>query len=295
MRFYLPNSSNPIFHFVDGDFKVSMAWKTNSITKNVTFLPWSSNAASRNVFYMEHLMYMLNSTLRDCWTDLNALAALPSTIADAYFTYDAVTEKISFVAHKSYYLTDDFTAPLADPIYVYCNTLLNRAIHGIPVYHAQITNKEYRFKVIATGNNLILTNYLEMIQESSSFSELCDQTRLIFYTDMPVVSEYTGLINAVGSSQTGSSKILTDFMGSNDSIKNFNNNLIYNAIVPYRTARLQTSQSLTSVRVSVSYSDTLGNLNPLMMPPNSFASCKLIFSPASVPVTIDTANNAVRI
>lgn len=284
MRFKLPNYGNPIFHFVDGSLTLSMGWKTNTVTEPVVWIPWSVDTVTRNCYYIDHLIYMLNNCLKTCWTSLNALAALPTTDVP-YFQYNVANELISFVAHKSYYLTDDITSPLTDPIYVYENTLMNRMLEGMPVYSTKVSGREFRFKVLDLHNNTINTNYLEMIQESSSFNQICDQARILFYSDIPTISEVVG-VSGNGTTQTAGLKVLADYQPDNYTLSTYHADLMYNAIVPYRTVQMTSQEQLRTIRINCAYADNLGNTYQFYCPPKGLATIKLLFIPKNVAVNI---------
>ena len=297
MRFKLPNYGNPIFHFVDGSLTMSMSWKTNSVTEPVVWIPWSAVTTGRSCYYIDHLIYMLNSCLKTSWTALNTLVALPTTDIP-YFQYDVVNELISLVAHKSYYLTDDLTSPLTDPIYIYENTLMNRILEGMPVYSTKVVGTEFRFKVLDLHNNTINSNYLEMKQEASSFNQICDQARILFYSDIPTVSEVVG-VSGGSNSQTAGLKVLADFQPDNYTLTTFHADLMYNAITPYRTVQMTSQEQLRTIRVNCAYTDNLGAIYQLYCPPNGFASIKLLFIPKNMAVNIknwtEQMKNATRI
>lgn len=287
IRFDITNYGNPIFHFQDGLLTLSMSYQSNSVTEPVVWIPWSVDTTTRNVYYVDHFIYMLNSCLIACWTALNAISALPTTDIP-YFQYNIETEIISLVAHKSYYLTDDLTTPLANPIYIYENTQMNKLLEGMPVYSTKVTGKEFRFKVLNLRNNLVNTNYYEMKQEAPSFNQMSDQRRILFYSDIPSISEVVGVSNGTNgaTSQTAGLKILTDFIPDNETIKTFHSNLIYNSIFPYRTVQLTSQEPLRTLRINVSYSDNYGNIYQMYAPPGSFNSVKLLFIPRNVAVNV---------
>lgn len=287
MRFDLPNYGNPIFHFRDGTLSFSMSYLTDTVTEPVVWRPWSVNTTGRNVYYIDHMIEMFNACLITCWTSLNAITTLPTSDIP-YFQYDKVTELISFVAHKSYYMTDSLTSPLANPIYISYNTLTNRMLEGMPVYSTHVSGREFRIKVYDAHNNTINTNYYEMKQEASSFNQICDQVRILFYSDIPCVSEVVGISNGINGQvgQTAGLKILTDFLPPNETISLYHTKLKYNAINPYRKVQLTSQDPLHTIRINCAYSDNLGNTHQLYCPPNGNASVKLLFVPRNRAVNI---------
>jgi hypothetical protein len=292
MRFDLPNYGNPIFHFVDGDLKLSMVYKLQLVTEPVVWIPWSTLTTGRSVYYMSHFIYMLNSCLKTCWTSLNALITLPTTDVP-YFKYNNTTGLISLVAHKSYYLTDDLTSPLADPIYIFENTLMNRMLEGMPVHSVHISDREFFFKILNLNDNIVDTNYLEMTQEASSFNQICDQTRILFYSDIPTIAEISG-VSGTSNTQTAGLKVLADYIPSNFELSSFHTNLIYNAVTPYRTVQLTSQEPIRTIRINCSYVNNLGEVYQLYMPPKSYANIKLLFTPKNQSVNIKNWNEMMR-
>lgn len=264
IRFVLPNYETPMFTFVDGSFKITLAYKTYSVTSNVIYENRLPAGYPQYVYEVQHFIDMLNTTINTAFAALNVLITLPTAEAP-YFIYNPVTKLVSFVAHKSYY--DD---SLTDPIYTYMNTSLFKMLQGLPIIKTTDANKTFRIIVQDAHNNTYNTNYWEMVQQGNTFESMVDFSSIVLTTSMPIQNEYIGTDTSF--------PILTDFCPSDLKIDTFHNNIVYNAVFPYRQTVMNSTCPLYNININCYWSEPSGKLNEILLSPNESANIKLMFT-----------------
>jgi hypothetical protein len=265
IRFVLPNYETPLFTFVDDNLKISLTYKTFSVTYPVIYASRLPAGSPQYVYEIQHLIDMLNTTIDTAFAALNFLSTLPTTDIP-YFIYDPVTQLISYIANKTYY--DD---TVTDPIQIYLNSNLFKMLQGIPIVKTALTDKTFRIVVQDAHNNTYNTNYWQMTQQGNTFENIVDFSNIVITTSMPIQNEYIGT--------DISFPIMTDFCPSDLNIDTFHNNIVYNAIFPYRQTAMASSEPLYNVAINCYWSDATDKLNEILLPPNGTANIKLMFTP----------------
>ena len=265
VRFVVPNFSTPIFTFQDATYYFTLNYYNKSVTLPIVFESRNlADATDRKVYEIQHLIDMMNTTLVSCWTALNALGALPTT-DKPYFIYNVETSLISLIANLTYYVST-----IAHPINIYCNNTCFKFLQGLPVTYTGASTYEYQLLVRNAFNNTYNTNYFQMQQNSSSFSSTTDFDRVVITTDLPIQAEY------IGSSV--SLPIIQDFCPNEITSQNFHENIVYNAIFPYRTAKMTSDVAFYSINFNFYWADVNGTLTEMLLPVKSSANIKVMFT-----------------
>jgi len=261
IRFVLPNFHTPLFKFIDDTYKISMTYKTFSVTESVVYTV-RSTPDDHSVYEIQHFIDMLNTTLVTAMTNLNVLVTLPSLDAP-YFIYDIDSQLISLVATKAY-----FDENLTYPLRIYLNNTLFKKICGMPVITTAITDKDYQILIQDAKNNTYTTGYYQITQQSSSFDNMVDFNSIVMTTSLPIECEFTGQAYGI--------PILSDYCPTDMTIKNFYNNITYNATYNYRQANLVSNSPIYNFDINCYWSDKAGILTPLKLPVNNSANIKIM-------------------
>lgn len=280
VRFKIPNYNTPLFRFVDGAYLMTMSYNSVSVTLPVIYIPQNSISGSRTVYEVQGYIEMLNTTIGSLYTALNGLVTLPTSDMP-YFTYDEETQLITYTANKQYFLTS-----IALPIQIQVNQALYQTISGFPTYYDNVTDKfllwvkDYHDNTVTIGG----TNYIQMTQQNSSIPQMIDFGGLVLTSNMPIANEYIGstFINPSYSTQAGIQEIvlpvLQDYVPSDFDMSTFWQNLVYNAIVPYRQCSLLSDTPFSNIRIDAYSVNNLGSLSRINISPNGSASIKLMFT-----------------
>lgn len=265
IRFVLPNYDTPIFIFQNNTYYISATYKTALVTTPVLFTNRSPDSDGQYVYEIQHFIDMLNTTITQVLTDLNALETLP-TSDFPYFIYDNASHLISFIAHKTYY-----SETVTNPIRLYLNSILFKKLQGLPVIGTGTATREYQLLVQDEYNNTYNTNYFQMEQQASSFDLMCDFNSVVLTTSMPIQNEYinTGSIGL---------PILTDYCPNDLNIETYANNIVYNAVFPYRQVEMTGSGQLYVIDIQCYWSDISGSLHQMYLPPGESSNIKIMFS-----------------
>ena len=280
VRFKLPNYNTPLFHFIDGAYLMTMSYNSVSTTLPVIYIPQNSIVGGRAVYEVQGFIEMLNTTIGSLYTALNGLVTLPTSNMP-YFTYDEETELMTFTANKQYFLTS-----AALPIQIQVNQALYQMISGFPTYYNDVTDKfllwvkDYYDNTVTIGG----VNYIQMVQQNSSIPQIIDFGGIILTSNMPISNEYIGstYINPSYSTQAGLQEvvlpILQDYVPTDFDMSTFWQNLVYNAIVPYRQCALISDQPFSNIRIDAYVSNNSGTMSRMNISPNGSASIKLMFT-----------------
>lgn len=274
IRFVLPNFDTPITKYSLTDntkYLMTMSYNSNSVTQHVPFVPYTSISGDNNIWDMQQIIQMLNATIGTLYTALNGIATLPTSDMP-YFTYSETTKLISYTANKNY-----FASNLSTPIVVSIDTNLLKWLYGIPLY-GRLPNSDgyptiYDFMVIDLKNNTVSTNYLVMVQQAPTFAQITDFDRIVLTTSLPIANEYLGTTTTL--------PIIQDYCPADLDISTFHNNIVYNAVVPYRQTRLISDSPFYSIRFDcfiASIGSDPDTLRAMVLPPNCSANIKLMFT-----------------
>ena len=272
VRFSIPNYNTPIFTFVDNAYTMTMFYNGSSLTQSVTYIPQNNVPNSRDVYEIQPFIVMLNTTISTLFSALNAVHTLPTTNIP-YFTYNEVTKLISYITDSK------FISSNSTPIILYVNQNLFQMLQGFPVFYS--SSLGFQFLVTDQKNNNVPTGFYTMTQQASSFALMSDFTGIIFTTSMPILNEFTGL-QLTGSNsgvlQQVSIPILQDYVYQELTVGNFHENIVYNAIVPYRQCKLTTNSPFYEISIRAYIMKVDGNPILVAMPPSSSANIKLMFT-----------------
>lgn len=275
VRFVLPNFDVPFLTYKDtatlpdgsvvsiNDMK--MSYNGNSVTQHVNFLPRTTIPNTRGIWDLQQCMQMLNTTIASMYTALNAIATLPTSDMP-YFTYSETTQLISFTANKNY-----FASNLSTPIVVSFDESLLMWLYGFPLYGRDIvdnTPTTYDMLVVDLKDN-VTGNYIVMTQQAPSFDRMTDFERIILTTNLPIANEYLGTSTAL--------PIIQDYCPADLNVSTFYNNIVYNAITPYRQTRLLSDSPFYSIRVDCYVAKVSGELVPMTLQPHNSANIKFQF------------------
>lgn len=270
VRFVLPNFDNPFLTYdTDPDFhNMSMSYNGHTVSHHVDYIPRTSLVNDYSIWDVQQCMQMLNATIGQLYTALNAVVTLPTSDMP-YFTYSEETKLITFTANKNY-----FASNLSTPIVVTIDESLLNWLYGLQSF-GRVPNSAgvptlYDILVIDLHNNHVGTDYLEMTQQASSFDRMTDFERIVLTTNLPIANEYLGTSTTL--------PIIQDYCPSDISVDTFYNNIVYNAIVPYRQTRLISDCAFYSLRFDCYVAHVNGTLKPMILQPNNSANIKLMFT-----------------
>ena len=158
-------------------------------------------------------------------------------------------------------------------------------VAGLPAY-ANINNafsaidNDFILWVKDLHNNFIpASGDLVMTQQSASVPYMIDFAGLILTSNMPTRNEYFGLnLGILSNVNQSSTPILQDFLPTQLDISDFNQNMVYNAIVPYRQVSIQSDVSFNNITINALKVDSSGVPTPINLAPKGFSSIKLMFT-----------------
>lgn len=259
IRFRLPNYATPLFTYINNYFKMTMSYNNNSSTQDVDFIVRDINLPLA-VFDIQQVIQMLNKTIGDLYTSLNAIATLPTSDMP-YFTYNETTKLISYISNKNYFLSS-----LSTPIVITVNEAVYTWLMGFPAY---FNGTNYNLQVINESGSNVSGDYITMKQQAPSLDLMSDFGGVLLTSDLPIANEYVG--------SNISMPIIQDYSPSDLDISTFSNFITYNAIVPYRMTRLISDCSFYSVKFDCYVVNSAGTLSIMELPPNCSANIKLQF------------------
>ena len=99
----------------------------------------------------------------------------------------------------------------------------------------------FNFSIYDTGANTV-GNICTMTQQAPSFPLMCSFGSLVLTSNLPVVNEYVG--------QSTRFPIIQDYVPNDLDISTFYDNIVYNAIFPYRTTDLISETPFYSVELN---------------------------------------------
>lgn len=277
IRFVLPNRM-PILTFVDNYYFISMETQGVSTGKiAVSYINQNGNIDSRVIYQIQGFVQMVNQTISQAFLILKGLVpTIPSQAQAPYIIYDEITKLFSIYAQQQYY---DET--VTNPIYLTFDSIMNRFFLGFPVYATRVPNvPSYRLRFMQYNNrtNIVTYNsvdYIKMTQQASSFSQITDFHSILLMSNLPIQNE----IATVNTSDSSDAivPIISDYCPEVLDISDFNSDMVYNAIFPYRRVQLTSDSPFYSVNISAYISNDLGKLSPLILPAGQSANIKIMF------------------
>jgi hypothetical protein len=265
IRFVLPNMGNSILTYSTDVLKhmLTMSYNGNSVTQHVAFIARSSIAGDRGIWDIQQCIQMLNATIGTLYTALNAIAALPTSDMP-YFTYSETSKLISFTANKNFFASNSST-----PIIISFDEPLLSWLYGMPIF-TNSTGTLFTILVQDLKTNTVSTNYWVMTQQAPSFDRMADFDRVVLTCSLPIANEYLG-------TEPTSLPIIQDYCPADLDVSTYYNNIVYNAVVPYRQTRMISDTPFYSINFDCYTSSVGGTLTPMILPPNASANIKLMF------------------
>jgi len=277
INYSIPNTDTAIFKFIDNNYTMSLSYNNTTVTAPLIYIQSGQSNVDRNVWEIQTLIRMLNTTINTLYGLINAIITLPTT-EQPYFSYNEVTKLISYTANMNY-----FSSTMSTPIILYINVALFTMIRGLPVYRI-LTPNVYKLLVLdLKNNNLPSANYYTMTQQAPSFEAMSDFTGILLTTNLPIENEFTGLqvMSANNQSPTGfnaPNTILQDYTPSDLDISTYNNNIVYNAVTPYRQSSLTSNSPFYTILINVFSTYVDGSQKQIFIAPNGYAKIKIMFT-----------------
>jgi hypothetical protein len=284
-------------------YSVTLTYGSNEFQQNLVFSPMNSTARTPNppltnqdfstgyydIYSYTYFINILNNALASAVTGLNALGALPTTVAP-YFEWDPNSLKAILNADITGY-----DLSLATPIKIYFNSPLFTLFSSFDAlyYGTNVSNgKNYQFNVRNNQNGNIYfgsggVNYLQCYQEYATLGVLSNPVDSIVFTttQIPVcasIQSKPAIFNSTSNeSQINTNQktlqVLTDLQVGLDLGYETKPDIQYVPSAEYRLISLQSNQPLKSYDISVYWKDSASNLYPFYLSSGSAASIKILF------------------
>jgi hypothetical protein len=263
------------------------------IYNNITFtrpLIWTSFSSSINdyLYYdYNHIAVIFNNALNLLTSDVNA--AFPGTIAiSPRIEYDPLTTRYVIYADKSV-----FGNSLPNPVQLWLNTPLYELFHSLPYsFSTESSSTAYSIERIFFGQVLNVNSTIDnskiisgidhwgMVQETQALISMNSAKSIVLTSDLPIVEEYisnVGVENTGGNTATVQYPIVSDFLLDSPNGYEIFNKVVYLPTAEYRMLSLSGSRPIQSIKLKMFWTDSNGNLNPLILPPKRTLSVKIMF------------------
>lgn len=272
-RFKIPANLIPILEFEDNTYEVIMTYDGAEVREFMVWVPTTNPQISRQwIFHYQHFLDILNATISSVHATL--LALKPAMSNDLPFvTYDPTSKLFDLYFDDTWLNTPD-TANLG----------MNQPLWSLFEFHSEsqlLSNENvdyYELKALNTFNNFVaLTTPLVPYSDDFYISRQPFQTlntwspisRIIIATNrLPVRREL------IGSQQSVSEQILTDFVVGHDNVDNLE--YIFNA-TRHRWHDLESNQPLKDIDIVIEWENYQGVRHPIFISYNREASIKLLF------------------
>lgn len=306
-RFSIPTIAVPLFQFPTNPngtpnntaFNVSISYGVNTQVAYVNYLSQeyiNVGDIQNAVFSYNNFLLMVNTALSAAFV---ALTPKPITATPPYFAFDATTQLISLYCSIDYLDFYPFNTPTS--MHIGMNLALFKYFEGFDVnYYGQQPGdfNEVSFVVTKTGFNgnktidnptsnvyPVLTNGYVMQCEFKNVS-LWDALRKITFTSntLPVVQEFYQSNTPSGSGSV-TRAILTDFepiIGEAQDARSYQQ---YQAQL-YRWIDLNGTEPLKTIEFAINWTDDMGIIHPLFLPPFSTMDIKILFQRKVKDVTL---------
>lgn len=271
-RFSIPNAGTPIMEWVgDNVYQFTLAYDSYSFSQYVLM---ENRGSLTYIYEIDHLVSMMNTALTSAVAGLDAAYFagtgnhIPSTTAP-YVIFDTNSQLFSVAA-----LTSAYSNLLAKPITITLNYPLFTVLQSVPVISLGGGDFQLLFK--PTTENVYLTNYTKISQESLTFPNFFTPQNIVITTTLPIEPEF---ISSASQNSGGSSlSILQDYtFDFTTGIKDFKTHNIYNAPTEdYRRVKC-VAKGLYNIRCQVYNRKRDGTLTPFVLLPYQSASIKLHF------------------
>jgi hypothetical protein len=270
-RFSIPNAGTPLMEWVgDNVFQFTLTYKGYSFQQYVLL----ENRGSANFIYeIDHLVSMINTALSSAVTGLDALYFVETglnlpTMTSPYLIFDGISQLYSVVA-----LTSAYSSLLPEPITISLNYPLFTILQSLPIY---VIGNTFQLLFKPSGENVYLTNYTKITQESITFPNYFTPQNIVITTNLPIEPEF--ISSSTQNSGGSSLSILQDYaFDFTSGVKDFKTHNIYNAPTEdYRRVKC-VGRGIYNVRCQVYNKKRDGSLVPFILLPYQSASIKLHF------------------
>jgi hypothetical protein len=241
-----------------------------------------------DVYNYSYVIYLMNQTFKKCFAGLSLLIDLPTTHVP-YMSYDSATNIAMISCDVEFY-----SLKIEDPIKIFFNSSLGNIFSSFPFTIQSLTNDGKNFQLQTDifsetsiepfppyeKDPLLQYDVLQIYQEDDTMtSALCPISSIVMTSNsLPTVNSIKGdpqlyYNNSLYQPGNGnlSSPIITDFVA-----ESYSNYIIYSPSI-YRYIELVGDQPLYNIDLSVAWQDTLGGINPLLLPTNGFSTVKILF------------------
>ena len=281
-------------------YSVSMQYNNQTVQTYIEFIPQDKTASVPTspinnvnglqsftdyyyVYNYEYLLYLVNNALQTCFTTLEGLTQLPTTVAP-YFKWNSQTNTASLVSDIEGF--DDLSS---NYIKLFFNNALFTLFESLPSYTIndissqgliyQISCSSFGIADTTTNNNI---TYLLCNQEFSTIAIWNPVVSIIFISNtLPIKAEALGApliyLNNNYYQSTNNKNIagvISDFQTSDNIYKSYVN---YQPTV-LRYIELTGEQPITKIDVEVYWKNRLGDLIPFKLNPFNTMTIKVCFT-----------------
>lgn len=273
VKFSIPNGGTPIWVFpTDYPLYITLGYGGVYYQHQVTMIPITNDPTDiNNVYEISHLLLILNQAIQTAVTQLNTIIPVLSVTAP-YFTYDVNNHVYSLVV-----VTNAYSSLLPVYMTIAVNTPLFNILQSLPV-REDITNpnRRFTFLVVPTNENVYLTSYTKLTQESNSLSNYAYPRTMIITTSMPVSGEVF-CSKTASSQQTWLNVIQNLTLDYSNGVKNIIENNDFTTITDFYRSSKVMAKGIYSVKCSVYYQSSDGSVLPFLLPPYRSAFIMLEF------------------
>jgi hypothetical protein len=229
------------------------------------------------VYSYQYLCYLVNNTFDMCYANLQTLAeeqnmTLPTNRIPV-MSYNVSTQLASIGIDGNYGVN-------TGQIQIYFNNALFELFNSFPATYYNYNAKNGMNYII---NNQLANNTLTLTQEISTIANWSPVRSIVFSTSLlPIIPSQMGLpsvynngIAINSSSNNNSFNVITDLVADNFQFIPF---IMYAPTSEYRFIDLLENQKISSLDVSVYWSDRFGSLYPMLLSSNSTLSMKFLFT-----------------
>lgn len=281
IRFSVPNYYTPIFDFIDNYYYMSIEYNSTYVTLPIVYIQHNQDITSRNVYEIQALIQMINETVSQLFIQLSNIVQLPTSEVP-YFAYNEETKLISLFAN-SYYINNP--TPQTLPINIHCDRHVWSILQGFPSYYdgSQQAATRYKLWVMDLKNNFnTTTNLYKMTQQGSTFENICSFNGIVFTTNLCIRNEFSGMKKVITGTNPESYNIglpiLQDYIPADISVDTFHNNVVYNAITPYRQSEIIGESMIYNMEIIPYYQTKDGILHEIILGSGQSGNIKMMFT-----------------
>jgi hypothetical protein len=250
-----------------------------------------------NIYQISQYIQMLNTTVLSIFTILDADyvtlsgSHLPGYVAPGSWTtlpvfyFDKLTQRIRLEASQAEWedlmvLPDVNGKPQGKGgrFNMYCNKSCFQKFTGVDAYTTGIhwtssvpPNSGMDFRVIFHNNyDNVISGKLVNTQQWTSFANMSDFVSMQVLTNMPIQTQFSGKGNI--------NTVLLEIHPLDIGMDTYHQNLSYNVVFPYKWRDIISPMQVSDIWFKIFYT-TSSSVSPvpLLIPPNTTATIKLIF------------------